>query len=405
MNGIVYRHLKNKTSFTEISTYSFDFSKWPECEARSSLETFYKNTGRGFEYAQAMTSEAHRDYLMTINDRSLPKALELVKDRLEEQVKLYWQDKFAFEVSLNPSRLDALISEYHSKKPSGVKLYKLNEEIGNLTRRQLEKIKSGDALVKIPAFPILSEYIGGFNPSCVTILTAPSGFGKTNLSVSLAQSASEIMPVLYFNMEMDYDNFAARFLHNGANISNEDWRTGSFIGNPNSENNILKFAEERQAKHEIVFTDGKALTVPEIKAAVYSMFDGSSKGLVIVDYDQKILLDRSKDEWRELLYAISEFEEIAKRTRTHWIVLCQGDDEGEIKASKRMRQVATNMLTFGKEKNGISPLIDKYFIKGLKTRYSGDKVVEVGVDLAKSKVYEVGLLELKVGAPKGKYAF
>lgn len=405
MNGIVYRHLKNKASSAEISSYQFDFSKWPEGEARSTLETFHKNSGRGFEYSQAVTSEAHRDYLLTINDRGLPKSLDLIRERLDEYVKGYWQDRFAFEIALNPARLDVLIKEYHSNKPTGVKLYKLNDEIGNLTRRQLEKIASGEAMVVIPGWEELSKYIGGFNPSCVTIITAPSGFGKTNLSVSLAQRASEIMPVLYYNMEMDYDNFAARFLHNGADISNEDWRTGAFIGNENSTNRMLKFAEERMKKHEIAFTGGEALTPGDIKAGAFAMFDGTQKGLVIVDYDQKIIVDRSKDEWKELLYAISDFEEVAKKTKTHWIVLCQGDDEGEIKASKRMRQVATNMLTFSKEKNGINSALDKYFIKGLKTRYSGDKVVEVGVDLAKSKVYEVGLMDLQKAPSKGRHAF
>ncbi len=405
LNALVFRALKGKSDFNEINSYDWQFDKWPSCSAKSVFSDLLSKTSSGYEYAQSFCVDKYSEWFNQVSDYGFPSSVKLANEKVIDSLKVYLREQLRQAILREPQRIDELIEKYISNKPTGVRLYSLESEIKTLVERQLEKVKSGEAMVILPDFPLLSGYVGGFNPSWVTIITALSGFGKTNLAVSLGLSASKIMDVLYFNMEMDYDNFAARFLHNAADVSNEDWRTGKFVESLSTQNNILNFATEVQDRNQILFTDGKALSAKEINSTIYNCFDGSKKGLVIIDYDQKILMDRSRDEWKELLYAISSFEETAKRTKTHVIVLSQGDESGDIKASKRMRQAATNLLHFTKEKNPFDPLLETYMIKGLKTRYSGDKAIQLGVDLAKSKVFELGLIEPQIMHKKGKYEF
>lgn len=405
LNALVFRALRGKAEYNEINSFDWQIDKWPTCSAKYIFNDLTLKSASGYEYAQSFCVDKYTDWFAQGSDFGFPASIKLAHEKVLEALKAFNREQLRLAIIRDPQRMDELIEKYLSSKPTGVRLYSLNQEIKTLVERQLEKVKSGEAMVVLPDFPLLSAYIGGFNPSCVTIITALSGFGKTNLAVSLGLSASKIMDVQYFNMEMDYDNFAARFLHNAAEVSNEDWRTGKFVESLSTQNKILNFASEVQNRGQILFTDGKALSAQEINSTIFSHFDGSKRGLVIIDYDQKIVLNRSNDEWKELLYAISSFEETAKRTKTHIIVLSQGDESGDIKASKRMRQVATNMLNFTKEKNPFDPLLDTYMIKGLKTRYSGDKVVELGVDLSRSKVFEVGLIEPQKVGKKGKYEF
>lgn len=393
MNGILYRHLKNKTTHNEIASFGFDYSKWPDCSAKTAVNDFYEALPKGYDYAKAVTIEAHRGYLQTINDRSMPKSVDLVGEKLQGFIKKYWQQKFAREIQLNPENLDSLIEEYQTNKPTGVRLFSLDEQISGIVKRQLEKVNAGSSMVVIPGFEKLSDYIGGWNPKCITILAAKSGFGKTNFSVSLAQRASEIMPVLYFNMEMDEDNFSSRFIHNGAEIDNKSWRKGDFVTSVSATDRILAYTDQVKAKKPIRYSNGKALSLGEIRTAIFSMFDGSEMGFVVVDYDQKIRLAGKKDEWMEMRDAISELEEVAKATNTHVLVLAQADEDGHVKSSKRAEQGASNVLHFSKVENAFTANADRYYIKGSKTRYSGDMCVEVEVDLAKSIVREIGFME------------
>ena len=228
MNGVVFRHLRGPSQHNELASYTIDYSRWPDCKAKEVITFLYAYLPRGYEVAKWNTIDRYKEYLNQISDKNLPKSLDVVNDQLSYYLKSHWQTKFAREVAMHPERLDILIAEYQANKPSGVKSYSLDDVLLNIVKKQVEAVQSGDALVVIPAFPILSDYIGGWNHSCVTLLTALTGLGKTNLAVSLAQSASEVMDVLFLNMEMDEHNFASRFVHNGADIDNKSWRTGKF---------------------------------------------------------------------------------------------------------------------------------------------------------------------------------
>lgn len=405
MNGVAFRHLRDKAKHNELASYSFDYERWPECKAKEVVTFFYANLGRGYEPAKWETVQKFKEFLNEISDKSLPKSVDIISEQLAYYLKRHWQMKFAREISMFPERLDFLIQEYQQNRPSGVKVLSLDDELSNIIRNHKVSVDSGESLIKIPAFPLLSDYIGGFNPCCVTLLTAATGGGKTNLAVSLALSASEIMPVLFFNMEMDFANFSARFIHHGADINNREWRSGSFFSDPYAQNRVLDFQNKRKGKHEIFITDGHALTKEQIITKIHSIFDGTRPGLVIVDYDQKIILPGKKDEWKELQEVISDLEEVAKRTKTHILLLSQADETGRAKASKRMEQSATSGLYFVKQKHPFIPNSDQYFIKGFKTRYSGDMVIEIGADLAKSKVWEIGYMQAPPAKAKGTHGF
>lgn len=408
MNSILQARLSDKSKANQIASYGIDGTLWPECEAKKIMLKLNSLSKIGYEGARATVYAEDLDYVSIL--RNTAKRLSLEKDALVEAIRAentkYWSNVIAQRLYDNPLELDSLIRIYQSNTFTGVKRTNLKDLILHTVADNERKLKSGTAKIVIPTFEKLSDLIQGFNPRCLTMLTAATGVGKTNFCVSLAQKATQVMPVLFFNMEMDETDFAARFIHNACNIANKSWRDGSYV-NMGTLNAIESFRDKKSTEFDLEITDGKALSKRQIEGEIYRMFDGSQAGLVIIDYDQKILHESKEDEWKALLDVFTALEEVSKRTNTHIIIAAQADDNGRAKASKRMEQPCTNVLNFYREPNGIDPSLDKFFIKALKTRFGSLGKLEMGADLAKSQVWEKDYVKFHNGLekPKGKYEF
>lgn len=408
MNSILYARLSDKSKANQISSYGIDGTLWPECEARRLMVKLNSLSKIGYEGARATVYAEDADYMAIL--RGTTKRLSLEKSELVGALKRentkYWSGIIAQRLSESPLELDSLIRSYQSNTFTGVKRTSLKDLILHAVAENERKLKDGTAKIVIPTFEKLSDMIQGFNPRCLTMLTAGTGVGKTNLCVSLAQKASQVMPVLFFNMEMDESDFAARFIHNACGITNYSWRDGSYV-NGSTLTSIESFRDKKTTEFDIEITDGRALTLKQIEHEIYRMFDGSRPGLVVIDYDQKILHESEKDEWKALLDAFTSLEEVSKRTNTHIIIAAQADENGRAKASKRMEQPCTNVLNFIREPNGIDSSLDKFFIRALKTRFGSLGKLEMGGDLSRSQVWEKDYVKFSAAPekPKGKYEF
>jgi hypothetical protein len=210
--------------------------------------------------------------------------------------------------------------------------------------------------------------------------------------VSLAQSASEIVDVLFVNMEMDEHDFGPRFIHNAVGMDNKSWRDGSYLSQYNADK-IADYAKAKEQQRNIWYTDGSALTIRQIESIIYSKFTSKNKGLVFIDYDTKVILPGRKEEWAEVLDLYVKMEAIAKRCNVHVVIASQGNEDGKSKASKRAEQPCSNVLNFYREKSGVNGALDRYFIRPIKTRYNSFQTLEMDADLSRSKVVEKGFVK------------
>lgn len=394
MNAVVMRRLRDEASNNELVAHGVDGSTWPDCEPKNIALALNAKVRFGFLAAKTMIFTEHKDYLMVIRHHTfnLPLEVKKIVARQEECHKRYWAIVFQNRLEQEPDCLDKLINEYKKAQATPTKVLNIKNNVLNLVRQNEEMIKNGTAIVTIPGFELVSKMIQGFNPKSITMLTAMSGVGKTNYCVSLAQQASEIMDVLFINMEMDEFNFGSRFIHNGAGINNQDWRSGQYATEYNLKS-IQEYDAKVKSKFNLEYTNGEALTQSQIESEVYRRFDGIKRGLIIIDYAEKAILPRKKDEWAELLDFYVGMEELSKRTNTHILVISQGDENGDSKASKRAKQPCSSVLTFTKEPSNLNVNLDRYLIKPLKVRYGQFKNIELNANLAQSKVSEVGFYE------------
>lgn len=408
MNAVIMRRLRDEASNNELVAHGVDGSTWPDCEPKNIALELNVKVKFGFLAAKTMIFAENKEYLGVIRNHTFNLSLDVKKivSRQEECHRRYWAIVFQNRLESEPECLDKLINEYKKAQATPTKVLNMKNSVLNLVKQNEEMIKNGTSIVKIPGFELVSEMIQGFNPKSITMLTAMSGVGKTNYCVSLAQRASEIMDVLFVNMEMDEFNFGSRFIHNGAGINNQDWRSGQYATEYNLKS-IYEYDSKAKSKFNLEYTNGEALTQSQVESEVYRRFDGIKRGLIIVDYAEKILLPRKKDEWAELLDFYVGMEELAKRTNTHILVISQGDENGDSKASKRAKQPCSSVLTFMKEPSNLNPNLDRYFIKPLKVRYGQLKTIELNANLAQSKVSEVGYYDAPpaIEKKKGKYEF
>lgn len=341
---------------------------WPDCDAKTiALEFDHKAQSKSLEYA-AMYTAKKADKLP---EYRIPKSINELICIYNEFRDFGHGVKLGQAIQRDPLKANELVAAFKTNSDSQVKVHHVQAELHDYIANHAAEYKNEkEFVVKIPGWPLLSNGIDGFNPARVILIAAQTGVGKTNLSLNLALAASKKMPVLYFNMEMLKNDMYQRIVQMGAKVSKNEWRS-----------NLSQAVSERAGKllsdlysHEgLYITDGRALAIEEICSTIYRRVDEDKIKFVIVDYDQKIRTKHRVDEWQALQRAIEELEEVAKVTETCIIVLCQADDNNLPKASKRMVQSASVLLSFFKEG-------ESYFLETNKNRNNDKIKLKIKVD-------------------------
>jgi KaiC/GvpD/RAD55 family RecA-like ATPase len=239
----------------------------------------------------------------------------------------------------------------------------------------VKQAESGESEILIRGFPKLSSMIGGFNPGRVGMLIAGTGFGKTNFAANLALAAAQTKKVIYLNMEMIEFDFSQRLLMSAGGIEYADLKF-------RPRENQIKVAEamSKYLTKDLYFSRGKSMSIFEIVAKASEHKRNKGLDLLIVDYDQKIALETSREtpEWKALQIAMEQLEDIAKRLKIFVLLLAQESSEGDVSGSKRSKFPASTVLRFFKDDS------DRYVIQAIKNRF-GKQGIAVEVDYEHSK--------------------
>ena len=227
--------------------------------------------------------------------------------------------------------------------------------------------------------------IGGFNPGRVSIVSAHTGFGKTNLALNLAIRAAKTMTVGIVNMEMiDTDimdrlfAIESRKTHDQVAKGDVDW------------SHMIDFFSNDIPK-KMFFTDGKNLSINEIYSYAYRLKKDKNLSILFLDYDQKIdlHLDNRTPEWKALQLAVHAIESMAKELNIHVLMLSQASDEGTPSGSKRSMYPTSVVLWFTKDIKG-----EKFILRPIKNRFGPTSMsIDLEYKPEMSLIYEKGLYD------------
>lgn len=365
-----------------FSKHGFNPSEWPDCAAKGPAIDFFRQAEqKSIEFAKIKC----RAFVDEIQDYPIPdSANELIC--LFEQMKTYglWTQAAA-AIQKNPFNGFEIISRLKSST-SNVKTISLQESIELEVVNHLTNLQNKTEFVKkIKKYPILSKAVGGFNPARVSIVAAGSGVGKTTLALNLAIAAIETMPVLFVNMEMSPKDFVSRIIQLGGGITSKEWL---YDFNENTSKRAADFVSKVYQSKNFFYTDGRAITKDQLCNLIFEFKEKHGVEFIVVDYDQKIRTQSRHDEWMSILMTIEDLEQAAIKTETYIMILAQGDENNNPKASKRSIQPCSSVLAFYHDET-----LNKYFIEAKKNRFDKKFKLELACDFSKYQINEVDLYQ------------
>lgn len=360
-------------------------NRWPEFEHTKTFNRFQQLakektiTAAMYEVSESIDFEFQKS--------NLPEDLDSLKKVFDSACDFLFAKELSHKLKTNPLEFRSLLQEYSRSNQVVNEVLPIEKMVSDFVKENENRIVNDEFEVVIPGWPVLSNCIGGFNPGRLTIISAGTGVGKTNLSMNFARCLwSKQIASLYVNMEMDLHDVATRFLTASLELQRHEFKSENYI------QKIQPIAESlSENQNKMFFTNGRTLSMTDIAVLANEHKEKHNIKFLFVDYDQKINSDSGDDEWRFVQKACEALEEIAKRLKIHVILLAQADENGEgiPRASKRMLQSASTALFFTKENS-------QFFLKGLKNRHGQNGfMIEVDYDHAKSKIKESRLADVQ----------
>lgn len=376
-NSFIYAVCTFPGYYGECIKNGLDLSQVPECKNKPILDKFireYEVNGPDVAKNFAIEAGVHMGFEVEL----IPFEMANIPPVFRKKIELFKAYNLAKQIEKNPENADYFIEKYQLTKNSPTSALSLNQMAADIIKDHVDKISGLKKDTTIRAFPFLSALISGFNPGRVTMISASSGFGKTTLSVNLINSAADDTSVGLINMEMIRQDIVDRILQSQLNTT----QSGLLSHNHDK---VIQYLSSEKSKR-VWITDGKSMSLSEIRGLITKLKENHGVKIVFVDYDQKIELQTTREtpEWKALQLALQGLESIAKSLELHIVVLSQANDEGSPSGSKRSIYPVSTSLWFHKEN-------DKYLITPIKNRFGPtDQSIEVVYELDKSKITERG---------------
>lgn len=380
LNQLFFQSYMNENFFRDLLKIGVNFLTWPEVFHFEKAKKFFK-----------IAVEKSYSSAMIELDFELPDSAykQIIS---EEEVKIFYADYVNFlraleltkKLKLNPENATVLCSNFLNQKTSTSKKINLADAVSEFVSENEKKISSENMNVVLSGFPCLSEVVGGFNKGRVTIVTAVTGFGKTNFGINFLKSAIEDKrKSLYINMEMDTVDMTKRFLQGWFRMVGFEFEKKDYIQKIQPAKDVVELAKNW-------ITDGSSMSISEISQMTSEIKRVQDLDFLIVDYDQKIIMDDSgiKEEWQAVKKAVEMLEALAKKESVHVLMFAQTNDDnaGAPIASKRSMQPASAVLQFSRDS-------DKAYLKFIKNRFGPiNKKIKVIYDPARSLIIEDGFV-------------
>lgn len=369
LQGIAYLLLMNENFYGILLESKVLPESWPDGPARSTATRYMEIRGRdGHGAAAATLYEA----ALTLREHAeVPFDADALRVVFQRKRHAHLVDRLVSDLKTQPDRASEHIRRFEESLKSGSELVHLGSDIDRAYSDLKKRSSEGVAMRPLKGFPLLTMLVNGFNPERFALFIAKSGFGKTTAMVNIALAASETMSVLFVNMEMSRQDFVERAVCAAGEIDYTD-----FVTTPDAYQKSVEKIQEQLILRDFHFSTGRSMTLSEIKAECTMRKKRTGLDFVVIDYDQKIDLVGSDEEWRAIQNATKFFEELAKELQCYIVLLAQEGDGGDISSSKRAKFVATTVFRFYRDEEDDLNGRPVYLIEAMKNRYgrSGGKL-------------------------------
>ena len=241
--------------------------------------------------------------------------------------------------------------------------------------------------------PDLDRISDGLHPGEMIVIAAYPSTGKSALAVNIAvTNALAGTPAGIFSLEMKPVQLMIRSICSESRVDLYDVRDGTL---PDKAFPRITTAASRLSSAPIFLHDANWFTISQLKAAMRQSFSRNGLKLAVVDYLQ-IVSDANKDSREQEVTAVSKgAKAIAMELNIPVIVLSQLNDDGKLKESRAIGEVADSVwklttegerqpqvqpvtLVIEKNRNGAIGKVDLTFMKQYTRFESTAKISDEG---------------------------
>lgn len=343
ISSLVYFYCLDEGSEIVLSNAGIDLSKEipQDTSAWDVFSRFQDEAAKRGRKTAKFNLRDKLEILFRLSDLTeIPGDIPTLTEKFNSLKKEYQLQSLVKKAANNPNNIENIIKAFQQREAQEISWNWIENIYDEAAPTLEEKAKSGRVIVKVPKLEKLSEMIGGFNPKRISMLIGSTGFGKTNFALTLALRAREVMGVAYVNMEMSFEDMTRRMAVIETAITYQD-----FNRKPISSEIVCAL---NKYPKKFAMTNGRGMSIDKIKAWVKLVSQQTQMNMLIVDYDQKLEVNISRDtpEWKALQVAVEELEEFAKEMNLYVMLIAQANRGGDISGSFRAMFPAHTVLQF-----------------------------------------------------------
>lgn len=343
VSAVAYQYMTNQDFQPTALAAGIEWAKLPNQIDAVKSAMKYEYLKNNFCHERAVFEcQSDLNFLeLSGRNETVPQNIQALESKFNDLFNQYEHARLAQRIINNPQNAQEIFEEFEVREAMSIQSCDAFDLVTKYHAQFLEAVERGEAIITIPGFEMLSQAISGFNPGRLILFLAPTGYGKTQANLNIAIAAAQKFKVGYVNQEMSLEDLSKRVV----TIVTERKFNELYAGKV-SQDEVASSA--LSLKGRLFITEGKEFSIPQIKAWLLLNQRTDPFKLLIVDYDQRLVLnwDKHTPEWLLMKQAVQALETISKELKLCVILVAQLNREGEIAASHRATYAAHCVLQF-----------------------------------------------------------
>uniref|UniRef100_A0A7C4YGM6 Replicative DNA helicase n=1 Tax=candidate division WOR-3 bacterium TaxID=2052148 RepID=A0A7C4YGM6_UNCW3 len=342
------------------------------------------------ELAESAVSSANVEhYAEIIKEKSI---LREIINSANTMIENAYKEKFEIEELLD--RAESSIFKIRRKgKMRDVKRIKeyLPEIFNIIDKRHKERT----VITGIPSgFARLDDCTAGFQNGEMIVIAGRPSTGKTALALNIAThiALEKEIPVLFFSLEMHYEQLLYRMISSESGVSSSSIRTGFF---KDEQFKDISLAIARLNKAPIWIDSTPGISAFEFRAKARRMKEEENIGIVFVDYLQLVSGPKSENRTQEVSYISRAIKGLAMELNIPVIAISQLSRAPKDKITKKGEEpepVLSDLRESGQIEQDADVVVLLHRERGEEEKESD--IVKIKVNIAKNRNGPVDRFEL-----------
>ena len=290
--------------------------------------------------------KVRRDYIFCLIDYEfttarVDKYVKMIKESAQRRQLIRLGEELVDEAGNEGKDLTEVMSTLESKMQAATAndaatstdLNTLLETTFNEARQRRKT--GGELLGASTGLLMLDRLTCGLKKTDLIILAARPSMGKTALGLNIALNASRKVPVGIFSLEMSAGQLGQRILSMTSGVDISDIATGNF-DDADEDCMMMSLAGVYDLQKHVEIDDG-TMTIAELRMRARRMKRKYDVGLIVIDYIQLIIGDKSYkgNRVQEVSDISRQLKAMAKELNVPVLALSQLNRGTELRADKR----------------------------------------------------------------------